>query len=146
MQQFRLNGEVILEIYRNVLLAIMSISNILPDAVNGDIREEIMREHEEYEKICSETSALALKYGVDLKEPNAIKKAVLWSTIKMGTASDNSPQNIAQIMVKGTLNGITTLKTLHTDNAKILAPEVKKLLVTLITLEESFEKKLKTFL
>lgn len=146
MEQFKLNSEVLSEIYRNAQLAITSISNIIPEVENGSIREEIMREHEEYERICSLVAQLALKYGIDLKEPNAIKKAMLWSAIKMGTASDNSPQNIAQMMVKGTVNGITSLKTIQTDSGKTLDVEVKKLLCDLISIEESFEKKLKTFL
>ena len=64
----------------------------------------------------------------------------------MGTASDNSAQNIAQMMIKGTITGLTSLKTSLTDGEKIMDAEVKKLLCDLIALEEDFEKKLKTFL
>ncbi|MDE6867629.1 MAG: hypothetical protein K2J83_00590, partial [Clostridia bacterium] len=59
---------------------------------------------------------------------------------------DNSPQNIAQMMIRGTVNGITSLKTSLTDGEKKMDPEVKKLLTELIRIEESFEKKLKKFL
>ncbi len=71
---------------------------------------------------------------------------MMWSAIKMGTASDNSAQNIAQMMIRGTVNGITSLKTSLTDGEKIIDADVKKLLNELISLEEGFEKKLKTFL
>ena len=64
----------------------------------------------------------------------------------MGTANDNSPQNIAQMMIRGTVNGITSLKTSLTDGEKVMAADVKKLLNSLIALEEGFEKKLKKFL
>ena len=105
-----------------------------------------MREHEEYEKVCSEAAHLALKYDVELKEPNPVKKAMMWSAIKMGAANDNSSQNIAQMLIRGTVNGITSLKTTMTDGGKNIDPEVKKLLSSLISLEEGFEKKLKKFL
>ena len=64
----------------------------------------------------------------------------------MGTASDNSAQNIAQMMIRGTVNGITSLKTSLTDGENAMETDVKKLLNELIVLEEGFEKKLKTFL
>ncbi|MDE6597106.1 MAG: hypothetical protein K2K60_00525 [Clostridia bacterium] len=146
MEQIKSDSEIVAEIYRNAQLALTSISDIMPAVEDGDIREEIMREHEEYERICSEAAQLAMKYNLDLKEPNPIKKAMMWSAIKMGTASDNSAQNIAQMMIRGTVNGITSLKTSLTDGEKVMDGEVKKLLNDLIRLEEGFEKKLKTFL
>ena len=71
---------------------------------------------------------------------------MMWSAIKMNTASDNSAQNIAQMMIKGTVNGITSLKTSLSDGEKVMDVEVKKLLTELISLEENFEEKLKTYL
>ena len=146
MEQVKSNSEIVAEIYRNAQLALTSISDIVPEIEDGDIREEIMREHEEYEKICSKAAKLALKFDLDLKEPSPIKKAMMWSAIKMGTANDNSSQNIAQMMIRGTVNGITSLKTSLTDGEKVMDPEVKKLLTEFISLEEGFEKKLKKFL
>ncbi len=146
MDQKKSDREILAEIYRNAQLAITSILDIMPAVGEGDIREEIMREHEEYEKICSKAAKIALKYDVDLKEPNPIKKAMMWSAIKMGAANDNSSQNIAQMMIRGTVTGITSLKTSLTDGGSKLDPEVKKLLTELISIEEGFEKKLKKFL
>ncbi len=146
MEQIKSDSEIVAEIYRNAQLALNSISDIMPEVEDGGIREEIMREHEEYEKVCSRAAQLALKYNIDLKEPNPIKKAMMWSAIKMGTASDNSAQNIAQMMIRGTVNGITSLKTSLTDGGKDMDAEVRKLLNDLINIEESFEKKLKKFL
>ena len=146
MEQTKSNSEIVAEIYRNAQLALTSISDIMPEVEDGDIREEIMRKHEEYEKICSKAAQLACKYDLNLKEPSPTKKAMMWSAIKMGTASDNSAQNIAQMMIRGTVNGITSLKTSLTDGENAMETDVKKLLNELIVLEEGFEKKLKTFL
>ena len=140
------DSEVVAEIYRNAQLALESISDIMPAVKDGAIREEIMHQHEEYEKVCSKAAALALKYNYDVKEPSPIKKAMMWSAIKMGTANDNSSQNIAQMMIRGTVTGITSLKTTLTDGGKEMNTEVKKLLTELINMEEGFEKKLKKFL
>ena len=140
------DSEIVAEIYRNAQLALESISDIMPAVEDSGIREEIMHQHEEYEKICSKAAALALKYNYDVKEPSPIKKAMMWSAIKMGTANDNSSQNIAQMMIRGTVTGITSLKTTLTDGGKEMNTEVKKLLTELINMEEGFEKKLKKFL
>ncbi len=146
MEKKKTDSEIVAEIYRNAQLALESISDIMPEVEDSEIREEIMREHEEYEKICSKAAALALKYDVDVKEPSPIKKAMMWSAIKMGTANDNSSQNVAQMMIRGTVNGITSLKTSLTDGGSNMDGEVKKLLTEFIRLEESFETKLKKFL
>ena len=146
MEQTKSNGEIVAEIYRNAQLALTSISDIMPEVEDSKIREEIIHQHEEYEKICSKAAKLAFNFGLDLKEPSPVKKAMMWSAIKMGTASDNSAQNIAQMMIRGTVNGITSLKTSLTDGEKTMDAEVKRLLKELISLEEGFERKLKTFL
>lgn len=146
MGELKKDSEILAEIYRNAQLGVTSIVDIMPEIDDEAIKEEIMREHEEYERICSEAASLAKKYDLELKEPGPVKKAMMWSAIKMGTASDNSAQNVAQMMLKGTVTGITSLRTSLSDGEKIMDPEIKKLLVDLIDLEEGFEKKLKSFL
>lgn len=140
------DSEVLAEIYRNAQLGLTSIVDLLPEVEDETMKEELMHQHEEYEKICSQAAQLAKKYDLDLKEPSPIKKAMMWSAIKMNAATDNSTQNIAQMMIKGTVNGITCLKTSLTDGEKIMDGEVKKLLTDIIKMEEGFEKKLKTYL
>ncbi|MDE5729870.1 MAG: hypothetical protein K2I20_06895 [Clostridia bacterium] len=146
MGELKSDSEILAEIYRNAQLGLVSIADILPEVDDERIKEELLREHEEYERVCSEAASLAQKYDLELKEPNAVKKAMMWSAIKMGTASDNSAQNVAQMMIKGTVTGLTSLKTSLTDGEKIMDADIKKLLCDLIALEEDFEKKLKTFL
>lgn len=146
MEEMKKDSEVLAEIYRNAQLALTSISDILPEIDDVNIKEEILREHEEYERICSEAASLAHKFGVELKEPNPVKKAMMWSAIKMGTANDNSAQNVAQMMIRGTVTGLTSLKTSLTDGEKEMDEEVKKLLCDIIETEEGFEEKLKTYL
>ena len=134
MQELKKDSEVLAEIYRNAQLALTSISDVLPEVDDVGIKEEILRQHEEYEKICSQAAELAHKFDVELKEPNPVKKAMMWSAIKMGTANDNSAQNVAQMMIRGTVTGLTSLKTSLTDGEKVMDEEIKKLLCNLIDL------------
>ncbi len=146
MENIKSDSEVLAEIYRNAQLAITSIVDLLPEVDDEEMKEELVRQHEEYEKICSEAASLANKFELDLKEPSPIKKAMMWSAIKMNAATDNSRSNVAQMMIKGTVNGITALKTSYTEGEKVMDTEIKKLLNDLIYLEEGFEKRLKSYL
>lgn len=146
MDNLKSDSEILAEIYRNAQLAQVSITDLLPEVEDEEIKEELLREHEEYEKICSQAASLATRYDLNLKEPSPIKKAMMWSAIKMNAATDNSKQNIAQMMIKGTVNGITSLKTSLTDGEQIMNTDIKNLLKDLISLEEGFERKLKRYL
>ena len=146
MEQIKSDSEVLAEIYRNAQLAITSIVDLLPEVDDEVMKEELIRQHEEYEKVCSQAASLATRYDLDLREPSPIKKAMMWSAIKMNTASDNSRSNVAQMMIKGTVQGITSLKTSYSESEKIMDSDIKRLLKDLIDLEEGFEKKLKSYL
>ncbi len=146
MDNLKSDSEILAEIYRNAQLAQVSITDLLPEVEDEEIKEELLREHEEYEKICSQAASLATRYDLNLKEPSPIKKAMMWSAIKMNAATDNSKQNIAQMMIKGTVNGITSLKTSLTDGEQIMNTDIKNLLKDLISMEEGFERKLKRYL
>ncbi|MCD7728859.1 MAG: hypothetical protein LUI60_02975 [Clostridia bacterium] len=145
-EQKKSGEEVLAEIYRNAQLALQSISDILPQVEDGAVKCEIMREHEEYERICGKAAELAKKLNSEIKEPNPVKKAMMWSAIKMNTAADNSDQHIAEMMIRGTVTGITALKTTLTDSRHITNDEVRALLDELIAMEEGFEENLKKYL
>ena len=146
MENIKNDSEILAEIYRNAQLGLTSIVDLLPEVDDEEIKEELTRQHEEYEKICSEATKIASELQLELKEPSPIKKAMMWSAIKMNTASDNSRSNVAQMMIKGTVQGITSLKTSMGESEKVMNSEIKKLLARAIDLEEGFEKRLKSYL
>ena len=45
MEELKKDSEVLAEIYRNAQLALTSISDILPEIDDVNIKEEILREH-----------------------------------------------------------------------------------------------------
>ena len=138
--------EILAEIYRNCALAIESIVDILPEVEDDELRAEILSEHEEYERISARASCLAKDKGVEIKEPNAFKKAMMWSSIKMSTFADNSRNHIAEMMIRGTVMGVTSLKTSQNEAYENADGEVLALLQELIETEEKFEENLKEYL
>ena len=143
--QCKKDEEVLAEIYRNSQLAIQSISDILPETEDEELRKEIETEHEGYEKISGKASVIAKNRGIELKEPNPMKKMMMWGSIKMSTLTNGTRAHIAEMMIQGTVMGITSLKTTE-GKTECADEEICELLRELISLEEKYEKKLKTFL
>ena len=89
---------------------------------------------------------LAKDKDIELKEPNMFKKAMMWSSIKMNTLTDNSRAHIADMMVQGTVMGVPSLRTTANDLSPDGDQEIVALLDEMIKTEEQFEKKWKEFL
>ena len=138
--------EVLAEIYRNAQLALQSISNILPQVEDAEIRAELLSQHEEYEKISSKATQLSKDLGYDLKEPNPFKKMMMWGSIKINSMTDNSRSHIAEMMVQGTVMGITALKTSYRDMCDDANAEIRALCAEMIHTEETFEETWKSYL
>ena len=143
---FKQTEEALAEIYRNAQLALQSISNILPETEDGELRAELSAQHEVYEHFSARAQIIARDKGLELKEPNPMKKAMMWGSIKMSTLTDNSRSHIADMMVQGTVMGITALRTTANDFADNGDENIKKLLKEMIKKEEEFEKKWKSYL
>ena len=136
--------EGLAEIYRNAQLAITSISDIMPSLEEGDetLREELIAQHEAYEQFSAKAQMLARDLEIELKEPNPMKKVMMWGSIKMSTMTDNSRSHIAEMMAQGTVMGITALlrtqRELKEGDERIFA-----LFEEMIQKEEEFEKRWK---
>ena len=136
--------EGLAEIYRNAQLAITSISDIMPSLEEGNetLREELIAQHEAYEQFSARAQMLARDLEIELKEPNPMKKVMMWGSIKMSTMTDNSRSHIAEMMAQGTVMGITALlrtqRELKDGDERIFA-----LFEEMIQKEEEFEKRWK---
>ena len=138
--------EALAEIYRNAQLALQSISNILPETQDAAVKNELHAQHEEYERFSAKAATLAKDMGLELKEPNPMKKAMMWGSIKMSTLTDNSRAHIADMMIQGTVMGITSLRTTASELPEDGNEEIIALLEEMIRVEEEFEKKWKEYL
>ncbi len=145
-QNKKQSEEILAEIYRNAQLALESINDILPQVEDEEIKEELHAQHEEYERFCARAAVIAKDRGIELKEPNAFKKAMMWGSIKMNTLTDNSRAHIADMMVQGTVMGINSLRTSASEAYVNGSDEILELLNEMIEREEQFEKKWKEYL
>ena len=138
--------EALAEIYRNAQLAIESIVDIMPQVDDSQTKAELESQHEEYERFSAKAAMLARDRNIEIKEPNPLKKMMMWGSIKMSTLTNNSRSHIADMMVQGTVMGITALRTTANDFADDGDENIKILLKEMIEKEEEFEKKWKAYL
>ena len=139
--------EALAEIYRNAQLALTSISDILPEVGNDEeLKKELHTEHEAYEHFSSRAAMLARDMGLELKEPNPMKKMMMWGSIKMSTMTNNSRSHIADMMLQGTVMGISALRTTAGDISPDGDERIRTLIEEMIAKEEEFERKWKSFL
>jgi len=146
MADIKSDSEMLAEIYRNTHYALQSISDILPATEDANMQELLKKMHDEYEMISGKAALLAKEKNLELKEPNPLKKAMMWSSIKMSTLKDNSRGHIAEMMAQGTVMGTTALLRSLNDSKDNLSEEVKTLAEELLKMEESYEKTFKRYL
>jgi len=145
MEKVKSDSEILAEIYRNCQLALESISDILPEIEDEGIKAEILRQHEEYEKICGRAACLARDKALELKEPNPMKKAMMWGSIKMNTLTDNSRAPIAEMMIQGTTMGI--VKTIrHLNDYQGQDGDARRLGERLLDMQERNVERMKAYL
>ncbi len=139
--------EALAEIYRNAQLALTSIADILPEVGDDEeVKAELHAQHEEYEKFSAKAAMLARDMELELKEPNPMKKMMMWGSIKMNTLTDNSRSHIAEMMVQGTVMGITALRTTAGELSENGDERILSLIDEMIAREEEFEVRWKKFL
>ena len=145
MDKNEYNIKAINDVYKNAHIALQSISDLLPSVEDDDLKTELQDEYEGYEKLIGEISTFMAENDIEPKDINPFKKAMLWSSIKMKTLFDNSRNQIAEMMINGTVMGINELTAMKNEGTN-LDEGVLELLEELLTLEEDYEQRLKKYL
>ncbi len=145
MQLNEYNQKAINDIYKNAHIALQSISDLIPAVEDDDIKNELREEYEGYEKIIGKISSFMAENGIEPKDVNPFKKAMLWSSIKMKTLFNSSRNQVAEMMINGTVMGINELTAMKNEGTN-LDEGVLELLDELLSLEETYEQELKKYL
>lgn len=146
MAAIKKDEELLAEVYRNAHYALQSIADILPETEDESLKEELKKMHEGYEHISGKAAQCARERGLELKEPGPVKKALMWSSIKMNTMKDDSRAHIAEMMTQGTVMGITALTRSIGDSRDGADGEILSIAEDLLRMEEDYEERLKAYL
>lgn len=139
------NVKAVNDAYKNAHIAMQSISDLLPEVKDEGIKRELEEEFKGYETHINNVSAFMKENEIEPQDINAFKKAIMKGSIKMKTLFDDSKNQIADMMLKGTVMGINELAQMMNEK-KNLDENVKTLISELLKTEESYEKRLRKFL
>ncbi len=142
----KLNKEIIDNVYQGAHIALQSISNVLPEVEEGFMRDELTDQYEIYEKFIGKLSTFMVDKGYEQKDVNPLKKAMLYTSVKMNTLTDDSSSHVAEMMVKGTVMGITELRQILSRSNGKVDEDILDYARELLDIEERFEKRLKEML
>ena len=145
MENHDYNVKALNDTYKNAHIALQSISDLLPEVEDDDIKKELQEEYEGYEKIIGKISSFMAENDIEPKDINAFKKAMMWGSIKMKTLFNSSRNQVAEMMINGTVMGINELTAMKNEGEN-LTDSVKALVEELLALEEEYEQRLKKFL
>ena len=109
------NLDFVGEVYRNASVALKSIQDVIDEVDDNELKAEIKSQYDGYNNFILDLTAYMREKGYEIKDIGAMKKAMMWSAIKMNTAFDNTRSHLAEIMIKGTVMGITELCKILND-------------------------------
>ena len=139
------NVKAINDVYKNAHIALQSISDLLPEVDDNDVKNELQEQYDGYERVIGKISSFMAENKIEPKDIGAFKKAMMWGSIKMKTMFNNSKNQVAEMMIKGTVMGITELTAMKNEQTN-LDQGVLDLLCELLSLEEQYEERLKKYL
>lgn len=139
------NEKALNDTYKNAHLALQSISDLLPQVKTGKLKNELQTQYDGYNDCINEISTFMEQNGITPKDVNPVKKAFMWGSIKLKSMVNSSENQIADMMIKGTVMGINELVAMKNEK-KNLDDDVYLMVEKLLKLEEGFETKLKKYL
>ena len=139
------NVKAVNDTYKNAHIAMQSISDLLPEVKDEGLKKELNSEYKGYETHINDISAFMKEQKLEPKDINMFKKAIMKGSIKMKTIFDDSKNQIADMMLKGTAMGINELTQMMNEKDN-LDENVCVLVTDLLKTEESYEKRLRKYL
>lgn len=134
-------------IYRNAKVAVLSIDEVQKTLTDDNLKSELSYEREGYENFLQEFSDFLKEQNYRAGDLPALKKAGMKIGIAMNTLTDKSSPHVANLMLKGTVTGISELIQLYSrDEGEKISDDVIFYAKKLQNLEEEYEARLKKLL
>ena len=139
------NKKAVLDVYKNAHIALQSLNDLIPSVSDKDLKKELKAQVDGYTEVINEVKAYLKKKKIKEQDIGVLKKAMLWSSIKMNTLFNASRNHIAEIMVKGTNMGVIELTAMKNEKENFNEDAVA-LIDRLLELEEKYAERLKKYL
>ncbi len=140
-----INLTILNEISKSAQTGMNSISFLLNEVSEENMKENLVSQYSEYGKISDRINTQFEKYGEIPDNEPLMQKVMGWTGVKLNTLSDKSNSHIAEIMIQGGSMGIIECQKLLNHNPKA-DQEVKNILNDFMQMQQNDIDKMKTFL
>ncbi len=123
-----------------------SIETVLSSLESGALKGELRDQKDAYRCFKEEAEMSLVAIGADVKKLNFMTKAMMWSSIKLKTAMDDSDSNVADMMIQGVNMGIIDINKSINSNSEIASEPALDLAKRFVTMQQKCVDRLKTFL
>ena len=136
--------ELLNYIYQNAKMGITGINDIQKYIEDIDLKNYVLEQLSDYQKVCNEAIELLIQRGSKEKDINSFAKISSYIMANMKSMTDNSPSNLAKMLIEGSNKGIIEI-TKHLNEYQNISEEVKSLATNLLNIEEKNLDRLKKF-
>lgn len=97
--------ELLISIYQNTSTATQSINDLLKKTEDRTFHALLNAQYERYDALQAKVEQMAKEKKYELKDNNIFEKMRLWTSIQMGTLTNNSTRHLAELMLIGSVMG-----------------------------------------
>ena len=134
------------ELYKNVQMGKLSFEYLLPKVKDNKLKEELLKQYHDYEKLTASISGAIIEMGKTPKSSLGMIKPMLKSSINMTTMFNSSNRKIADMVIQGGNKGIMDINRLLNRSSKSLPEKSIKLANTLLETQQRHIDELKKWL
>jgi len=130
------NIRILTEVYQNSSYERQALSSLIEKAENGDFKNELLKSYSRYDEICGKSAAEIVRLGEKPKERNVFNKMYTWGSVNISTLIDNSQSKIADVVIRGCTDGLTSVKkALNQNHTNDLDSAVTKIANSYVNLQ-----------
>ncbi|MBQ3494839.1 MAG: hypothetical protein IJA69_05420 [Clostridia bacterium] len=139
------NEKFLCGVYQNTSTALQSIADLFPKVKSANLKKLLKKQEEGYKQINEEIEAVAKEMEINIKDNNFFEKARLWTSINIGTLTDQSARHLGEMMFIGTVMGMVNCYKLLCDYS-LCSEKIRNVCQKLAELEEQYFEEFKEYL
>lgn len=97
--------ELLISIYQNTSTATQSINDLVKKTEDKTFHQLLNAQYKRYDALKAKVEQMAKEKKYELKDNNIFEKMRLWTSIQMGTLTNNSTRHLAELMLIGSVMG-----------------------------------------
>ena len=125
-------------------MAMKAIDALAEKISNDSLAMQISRQSLKYSEIYNHATKQLVEAGVESYRSSSVSDMMLWSGVQLNTLLNTSTGHIAELMIKGSNNGILEMEKVLKHNGEA-GDDTKGLALELIDFEQNNIKRLKDY-